>query len=56
MARATKQEIQSKHQHQSKMKYIFDIETGPLPEAEIMQFAPEFAAPSNYTDPVKIAA
>ena len=38
------------------MIICFDIETSPLPESEIAQFAPEFEAPKNYTDPVKIAA
>lgn len=32
----------------------FDIETGPSPDAA--EFAPEFEAPANYKDPVKIAA
>jgi len=33
---------------------VFDIETGP--RADAAQFAPEFEAPANYKDPVKIAA
>lgn len=33
---------------------VFDIETGPSPDAA--EFAPEFEAPANYKDPVKIAA
>lgn len=37
-------------------KLIFwDIETGPRPEVELHQVMPEFAAPSNYKDPIKIA-
>lgn len=39
------------------LKYsVFDIETGPRPEAEIIDLAPEFKAPANYKDPEKIAA
>lgn len=34
-------------------KLVFDIETGPATNAA--DFAPEFQAPSNYKDPVKIA-
>lgn len=34
----------------------FDIETGPRPEAELHPMMPEFSAPANYSDPVKIAA
>lgn len=33
---------------------VFDIETGPAPDAA--EYAPDFEAPSNYKDPVKIAA
>lgn len=32
-----------------------DIETGALPLAEIIHLKPQFAAPGNYKDPVKIA-
>lgn len=35
---------------------IFDIETIPLPEADIDQFMPEFEAPGNIKDPIKIEA
>ena len=35
---------------------VIDIETIPLPFDIISKLAPEFEAPSNYTDPVKIAA
>ena len=35
---------------------IFDIETGPRPEAELTDVQPEFKAPANYKDPEKIAA
>jgi len=35
---------------------VFDIETGPRPESEIMALAPEFKAPGNLKDPEKIAA
>ncbi len=35
---------------------IYDIETGPLPEDEIIHLAPEFSAPANYKDATKIAA
>lgn len=35
---------------------IVDIETGPRPEAELRDIQPEFAAPSNWKDPEKIAA
>jgi len=34
--------------------YIFDIETAPLEQSEIMRFAPEFKADSRLKDPVKI--
>ncbi len=34
---------------------IFDIETGPLPEDQLARIKPDFKAPSNYKDPVKIA-
>jgi DNA polymerase elongation subunit (family B) len=34
---------------------VFDIETGPRPVAEIESLMPEFEAPANYKDPVKIA-
>lgn len=38
------------------MKPLFiDIETAALPEAECQPFAPDFAAPKNIKDPVKIA-
>lgn len=33
----------------------FDIETGPLPRAEVEKFIPKFEAPSNYKDADKIA-
>ena len=37
------------------MKYlVIDIETGPQSESDVMRFAPEFAAPSNYKDEAKI--
>lgn len=32
-----------------------DIETGPLPEKDLVAVMPEFEAPSNYKDPQKIA-
>ena len=35
---------------------VFDIETGPRPEADIIDLAPEFKAPGNYKDKEKIAA
>src|SRR5665647_1809363 len=35
---------------------IFDIETAPLPEAELIPFMPEFEAPGNFKDPEKIKA
>lgn len=35
---------------------LFDIEAGPLPEAEIAHLMPEFAAPGNYKDAEKIRA
>lgn len=35
---------------------VFDIETGPLPDAELMPLMPEFEAPGNIKDPAKIAA
>jgi hypothetical protein len=35
---------------------ILDIETLPLPESEIEQFMPEFEAPGNLKDPIKIEA
>ncbi len=35
---------------------VFDIETGPRPEADIIDLAPEFKAPANYKDKDKIAA
>jgi DNA polymerase elongation subunit (family B) len=35
---------------------VFDIETGPLPDAVADRFMPEFSAPGNYKDPEKIAA
>ncbi len=39
------------------MKFaIFDIETGPRPEAELADVQPECKAPANYKDPEKIAA
>jgi DNA polymerase elongation subunit (family B) len=34
----------------------FDIETGPLPTAELETMMPAFEAPKNLKDPVKIAA
>jgi hypothetical protein len=34
----------------------FDIETSPLPEADIRPLMPEFTAPGNYKDPEKIKA
>lgn len=40
----------------NKLRNVFDIETGPLPEGEIAHLAPAFAAPGNYKDPEKIAA
>ena len=33
----------------------FDIETGPLPRAEVEMFLPEFEKPKNYKDEAKIA-
>ena len=33
----------------------FDIETGPLPRAEVETFLPEFEKPKNYKDEAKIA-
>jgi DNA polymerase elongation subunit (family B) len=38
------------------VKLIFDIETGPLPLAQIEQALPEFKAPENIKDPAKIEA
>lgn len=38
-----------------KTRSFFDIETGPLPTADIAHLMPEFAAPANYKDPAKIA-
>ncbi len=35
---------------------IYDIETGPRPLTNIEPLCPEFDAPGNYKDPVKIAA
>lgn len=35
---------------------VFDIETGPLPRAEIEPLCPKFDAPANYSNPDKIAA
>lgn len=35
---------------------IFDCETGPLPDAELEAVKPQFKAPSNYKDPVKVTA
>lgn len=35
---------------------FFDIETGPLPLAQVQQFKPEFRAPANYKDLDKIQA
>lgn len=35
---------------------VFDIETGPLPTAELEDRIPKFEAPSNYKDETKIAA
>lgn len=34
----------------------FDLETAPLPEADLLASMPEFFPPSNYKDPEKIAA
>lgn len=34
---------------------FFDIETGPLPEADLLAVMPEFEAAANLKDPVKIA-
>lgn len=33
-----------------------DIETGPLPDGELSEFAPKFKPPGNYKDPEKIEA
>jgi hypothetical protein len=38
------------------MSILFDIETAPLPEAELTQFMPVFEAPANFKDPEKIEA
>jgi DNA polymerase elongation subunit (family B) len=38
------------------MNYIYDIETGALPEAELLTVMPEFEAPTNYKDPSKVEA
>jgi len=38
------------------MTIIFDIETAPLPDAELAALAPEFEAPKNYKDAEKIKA
>jgi hypothetical protein len=35
---------------------VFDIETGPLPRADIAELMPAFEAPSNWKDPEKIRA
>lgn len=35
---------------------VFDIETGPLPTAELEDRIPKFEAPANYKDDAKIAA
>lgn len=35
---------------------IFDIETGPLPEADLIALQPEFEPPKNLRDPAKIDA
>jgi len=35
---------------------VFDIETGPLPTAELEDRIPKFEAPANYKDEAKIAA
>lgn len=35
---------------------VFDIETEAFPESEVAHLMPEFKAPSNYSDPSKIAA
>jgi len=35
---------------------VFDIETIPLPTVHLEQFAPEFEAPGNLKDPIKIEA
>jgi hypothetical protein len=34
--------------------YVFDIETGPLPRADIAELMPTFEAPSTWKDPEKI--
>src|SRR4030095_5808179 len=34
---------------------VIDIETCPVPPLAALPFAPDFNAPSNYKDPVKIA-
>jgi Predicted 3''-5'' exonuclease related to the exonuclease domain of PolB. len=38
------------------MSLYFDIETSPLPEAELQAVMPKFEAPSNYKDEAKIKA
>lgn len=35
---------------------VFDIETGPLPRADLAEIVPAFEAPSNWKDPAKINA
>lgn len=35
---------------------VIDLETGPQPEAQAERFAPQFSAPGNYKDQVKIDA
>lgn len=35
---------------------VVDIETAPVSDEEALRFAPEFYAPSNYKDPLKIEA
>ena len=34
--------------------FIFDIETGPLPRAELKELEPEFEAGGNVKDPIKV--
>lgn len=38
------------------MRTIFDIETGPLPDAQLDALTPPFSAPANYKDPEKISS
>lgn len=39
----------------SQTSIVFDIETGPAPDEVLARLEPEFNAPANYKDPVKIA-